>query len=102
MNCDVCQEREAAFILGNTETGEQLTFCAPDFARWSIDFAKQILPADEITGQLGPLLVQGAEPPTETETRARKGRRKAAPAAEPRVPAIPPSPTEPEAIEASE
>lgn len=102
MECDVCQENPAAFILGNTETGEQVTFCAPDFARWSVDFAKRILAPEELAGLIGPLLVDSPSVPSQGTKRGGRGRREAAPRPSQGEPEDPPAtPVEGEAAESS-
>lgn len=53
MICDTCGVTEAAFLLGNLATGEQLAFCGPDFLRFGLDAAKAGLDPAEILSVLG-------------------------------------------------
>ena len=55
--CDICGQEPQAIQLGNMETGEQQFACVGCAARWGLDFAKAVLPPEEIAAQLGPLFV---------------------------------------------
>jgi hypothetical protein len=57
MNCDICGERPQAFIISDMSNGEQKFLCPGCFARFGVDFAKAILPPEEIAEQLGPMFV---------------------------------------------
>jgi hypothetical protein len=91
LKCDMGCGTEAAFIVGNTETGEQLLLCAPDFARFGLEMAKSALPPEEIAAAIGPLFVQGAADGAEAERpkRARKSKAPPEPEPEPRPEAAP-------------
>jgi hypothetical protein len=45
-------------MVGNTETGDQVAFCVPCYARQGLESAKAVLPAEEIAAALGPMFVQ--------------------------------------------
>lgn len=79
--CDICGENPQQIQLGNMETGQQQFVCASCAARWGLDFAKAILPPEEIAAALGPMFVDPArEDLHEGAAKARKGRKaKAAP-----------------------
>ena len=55
--CDICGEQPQAIQLGNMDTGEQQFICVGCAARWGLDFAKAILPPEEIAAILGPMFV---------------------------------------------
>lgn len=94
--CDICGENPQQIQLGNMETGEQKFICAPCAARWGLDFAKGILPAEEIAQVLGPMFVAGVVAENVNGPgKARKGRKAKA---EPE----PPPAEEPQAAETAE
>lgn len=87
MICDVCGTTEAAFLLGNLSTGDQVAFCGPDLARFGLDTAKAGLPPEEILAVLNiPVggIVDGAvtEPQGGRKSKVR-GKAKATPAEDP-------------------
>ena len=88
--CDICGELPQAMQIGNMNTGEQQFVCVPCFCRFGLDLAKQILPAEEIAAQIGPVFVNPArEDLHEGAAQVRKGRKdKAKPE---RPPAEPPA-----------
>src|SRR5207247_10148680 len=55
--CDTCQTEPVQFIVGNASTGEQQFLGVACFARFGLEFAKAVLPAQEIAAQLGPMFV---------------------------------------------
>src|SRR5260370_17105767 len=57
MNCDICGQLPQAYIISDMSNGEQKFLCAGCFARFGVDFAKAILPPEEIAEQLGPMFV---------------------------------------------
>lgn len=76
MNCDICEAEPQAIQLGNMQTGDQQFVCVGCAARWGLDFAKAVLPPEEIAAQLGPLFVDPArEDLHEGAKAARKGRK---------------------------
>ena len=83
--CDICGQQPQAIQLGNMETGEQQFICVGCAARWGLDFAKAVLPAEEIANTLGPMFVWRREeaPPDVTfeAPKARKSKAKAKAAA---------------------
>lgn len=93
--CDICGEQPQAMQIGNMQTGEQQFVCTGCFARFGLDFAKAILPAEEIAAIVGPMFVDPArEDLHEGASKARKAR-KSKLATEPERPAEnPPSPAE--------
>lgn len=89
--CDICGENPQVMQIGNMETGEQKFVCTGCFARFGLDFARAVLPAEEIAQVLGPMFVQPSEadhrgledppaPPARRKGRARATRAAAAPA----------------------
>jgi hypothetical protein len=87
--CDICQSEEAAFLVGNLADASQQFLGPGCFARAGLDFAKSVLPPEEIAEQLGPMFVSPGPAPAE-EGRPRKGGRKSKPAeAESEPPAEP-------------
>lgn len=78
MNCDICENETATFIVGNAETGEQHFMGPGCFARFGLEYAKKALPAEEIAAQLGPMLVSSPEAPSQEAKRGGRGRRKPA------------------------
>ena len=74
-DCDGCDGAEpTAFIIGNAETGDQQFLGYGCFARMGLEFAKVILPAEEIAERLGPMFVRGAEKPAEAAKRVKGGK----------------------------
>ena len=78
--CDGCQAEPVAFIVGNAESGAQQFLGPACFARFGLDFAKLLLPAEEIANILGPMFVEGStDPATAAQAPKRqKGKAKAA------------------------
>ena len=101
MNCDICGQLPQALIISDMSTGEQQFLCGGCFARWGLDFAKAVLPPEEIAERLGPMFVQSPRAqnaPAEKAAKSRPGRKTKAPAAqEPE-----PQPGEPEVAAAAE
>ena len=74
--CDICGENPQQIQLGNMETGEQKFICASCAARWGLDWAKQILPPEEIAAVIGPMFVTPArEDLLEGAAKVRKARK---------------------------
>lgn len=67
--------------IGDMSTGDQKFVCVGCFARFGLDFAKAVLPPEEIAAQVGPMFVNPArEDLHEGAAKVRKGRKsKAAP-----------------------
>ena len=55
--CDMCEQEEAAFIVGDVSTGDQKFLGPGCFARFGLEFAKNVLPGEEVAAQLGPMFV---------------------------------------------
>lgn len=74
--CDMCGEQPQTMQIGNMNTGEQQFVCTTCFARFGLDFAKAILPPEEIASVLGPMFVDPArEDLHEGAARQRKARK---------------------------
>jgi hypothetical protein len=59
--CQVCESEEAMFTVIPTGEGMPEVLGPACFARAGLDFAKQILPPEEIAQALGPMFVQPAQ-----------------------------------------
>ena len=72
--CDICGDNPQAMQIGNMETGDQQFVCPPCFARFALDFAKAVLPPEEIAAVLGPMFVaptqEGGKAPSRKSRRA--------------------------------
>ncbi len=90
MICDLCGQNPAAFLVGNTETGDQTYMCLPDFARTGLEVAKVQLPQGEILDALG--IVSASEAETEAAVKGRKRKGPKPAEAEPEPPAGPETP----------
>jgi hypothetical protein len=78
MLCEVCNTEEAAFTVIPVGEGMPQTLGPACLARWVLQNCRDVLPAEEIAGLLGPMFVQPPQgQPTEAETPA-KGRKRAA------------------------
>ena len=84
--CDICGQEPQAMQIGDMTSGDQKFVCVGCFARFGLDFAKAVLPAEEVAAVLGPMFVTPAredlheEAKAETQKRARKSKaQKAAP-----------------------
>jgi hypothetical protein len=90
MNCEVCDLEEFAFTVTPAGEGAPRFLGPACFARFGLELAREILPAEEIAATLGPMFVTPArEDLHEGAEKVRKGRKsKAAPeAVEPEEPA---------------
>lgn len=88
--CDVCEIETVAFIVGNAETGDQQFLGPACFARMGLEFAKALLPAEEIAAALGPLFVNPAETPPSEAVEPRSGSKRKRAATEPQTAPRPP------------
>jgi hypothetical protein len=66
MNCELCNEEEAAFTIIPVGEGMPQSLGPACFARAGLELAKQILPAEEIASTLGPMFVTPMTPKDET------------------------------------
>ena len=73
--CDICGEQPQAIQLGNMETGEQQFICVGCAARWGLDFAKAVLPSEEVAGILGPMFVTPGRQEALDKGAAKRGRK---------------------------
>jgi hypothetical protein len=71
MLCEICDQEEAAFSLIPTGEGMPQILGPACLARFALELAKQILPAEEIAAVLGPMFVR---PATEAEQSAEIGK----------------------------
>ena len=86
--CDICEENQAAMILGMVETGDQQFLCGPCAGRFGLDLAKNLLTPEEIAEALGPMFVEGGR--QDGPPKSRRGRKaEAATEAEPEPPRPP-------------
>lgn len=94
--CDICGEQPQAIQLGNMDSGQQQFVCVGCAARWGLDFAKAVLPPEEIAQVIGPMFVDPArEDLHEAAKSARKGRKAKAEAETAPVPEDTPRAAEP-------
>ena len=94
--CENHPDAEAALIIGNTSTGEQLWLCGPCSARFGLDMACAVLPLEEVMQQVIQAFPQLADAPNGAEAPKRGRKRKASEAPQPESES-PPA----EAVEAS-
>src|SRR5579859_235914 len=77
MNCQICDQEEAAFTIIPVGPGDPQSLGPVCFARAGLDLAKTILPAEEIAGILGPMFVGPAASARELDTTPKRSTRKA-------------------------
>ena len=98
--CDICGEQPQSMQIGNMQSGEQQFVCAGCFARFGLDFAKAILPPEEIAAIVGPMFVDPAREDLHEEAKSQRRARKSKAATEPEQPAEnPPGPAEPGGVD---
>ena len=84
MNCEVCEQEEAVVTLIPTGSeGMPQSVGSACFARFGLETAKQVLPAEEIAGILGPMFVQPpAKAPAAKAPKSKPGKAAKAPEAD--------------------
>jgi hypothetical protein len=76
VNCEVCDQEEFAFTVTPAGEGAPRFLGPACFARFGLELAKSILPAEEIAATLGPMFVTPArEDLHEDAAKVRKGRK---------------------------
>jgi hypothetical protein len=75
MLCEVCEQEEAVFTIIPTGEGMPQSLGPACFARSGLEFAKAVLPAEEIASVLGPMFVQPAQAPASRPAAAPKRRK---------------------------
>jgi hypothetical protein len=86
MQCEICNQEEAIFTIIPTGEGMPQSLGPGCFARSGLEFAKNILPAEEIAAALGPMFVNPGNDGPQEVAKPRRGRKSKAEAAEAEAP----------------